>query len=264
MLGQLDNVSRALTGHGADVVDGSGAPDRYAGRVTPIACEEACGAGGKASAVGRATLLVTARLNDSAEAPRPLSLSEYHQLARWLEEMGLTLAALLREGKREAGRHWGTTVIVLVPFVYLQGDLRIYYMPLAIVVGLSLIASLFVAFTFIPSLGAQLLTISVKEPFPYSAIPEMQPTPPQEFYDAQERIAAARVKAVVDALRARGELSNTLIVYTDDNGKVPVLECVRRAEQQLCESAMPRANDSPSSSRCCSGARRATQRHDVV
>jgi nucleotide-binding universal stress UspA family protein len=29
----------------------------------------------------------------------------------------------------------------------------------------------------------------VKEPFPYSAISEMQPIPPQEFYDAQERIA---------------------------------------------------------------------------
>jgi hydrophobic/amphiphilic exporter-1 (mainly G- bacteria), HAE1 family len=51
----------------------------------------------------------------------------------------------------------GTTVVVLIPFVYLQGDLRIYYVPLAIVVGLSLVASLFVAFTFIPSLGAQLL-----------------------------------------------------------------------------------------------------------
>ena len=29
-------------------------------------------------------------------------------------------------------------------------------------------------------------------------------------------------------------------VYTNDEGKVPVLECVRRAEQQLCDSAMPR------------------------
>jgi nucleotide-binding universal stress UspA family protein len=54
------------------------------------------------------------------------------------------------------------------------------------------------------TLGAQLLTISVKEPFPYSAISEMQPTPPQEFYDAQERIAAARVKTVVDAAQAEG------------------------------------------------------------
>ena len=52
--------------------------------------------------------------------------------------------------------------------------------------------------------GAQLYAISVKEPFPYSAISEMQPVPPQEFYDAQERIAATRVKAVVDAAKAAG------------------------------------------------------------
>jgi HAE1 family hydrophobic/amphiphilic exporter-1 len=51
----------------------------------------------------------------------------------------------------------GTTVIVVIPFVYLQGELRIYYVPLAIVVGLSLLASLVVAFSFIPSLGAKLL-----------------------------------------------------------------------------------------------------------
>jgi HAE1 family hydrophobic/amphiphilic exporter-1 len=51
----------------------------------------------------------------------------------------------------------GTTVVVVIPFVYLQGELRIYYVPLAVVVGLSLIASLFVAFTFIPALGARLL-----------------------------------------------------------------------------------------------------------
>jgi len=54
------------------------------------------------------------------------------------------------------------------------------------------------------ALGAQLLTISVKEPFPYSAISEMQPTPPQEFFDAQERIASARVKQVVQAAQAAG------------------------------------------------------------
>ena len=54
------------------------------------------------------------------------------------------------------------------------------------------------------SVGAQLYTISVKEPFPYSAISEMQPTPPQEFFDAQERIAAKRVQAVSDASKAAG------------------------------------------------------------
>jgi len=54
------------------------------------------------------------------------------------------------------------------------------------------------------SLGAQVYTISVKEPFPYSAISEMQPTPPQEFYDAQERSANNRVQAVRDACAAAG------------------------------------------------------------
>ncbi|MGY4829926.1 universal stress protein [Sphaerotilaceae bacterium SBD11-9] len=54
------------------------------------------------------------------------------------------------------------------------------------------------------TLDARLYTLSVKEPFPYSAISEMQPTPPQEFFDAQERIASARVKDVRDAAQAAG------------------------------------------------------------
>ena len=54
------------------------------------------------------------------------------------------------------------------------------------------------------SLGAKLYALSVKEPFPYSAISEMQPVPPQEFYDAQERIAANRVKSVQDEAVAAG------------------------------------------------------------
>ena len=53
-------------------------------------------------------------------------------------------------------------------------------------------------------LGATIYTLSVKEPFPYSAISEMQPTPPQEFLDAQESMAAARVKKVADAAAAVG------------------------------------------------------------
>ena len=54
------------------------------------------------------------------------------------------------------------------------------------------------------ALGARLSTITVKEPFPYSAISEMQPIPPQEFYDAQERIALNRVKEVVAAADKAG------------------------------------------------------------
>ena len=51
---------------------------------------------------------------------------------------------------------------------------------------------------------ATLMTIGVKEPFPYSAISEMQPVPPQEFFDAQERIASTHVKTVMDAASAAG------------------------------------------------------------
>ncbi|MBL8347974.1 MAG: universal stress protein [Rubrivivax sp.] len=52
--------------------------------------------------------------------------------------------------------------------------------------------------------GAEIYALSVKEPFPYSAISEMQPVPPQEFYDAQERIAAGRVQAAAESARAAG------------------------------------------------------------
>jgi HAE1 family hydrophobic/amphiphilic exporter-1 len=48
-----------------------------------------------------------------------------------------------------------TTVIVFVPFLYLQGELRLYYLPFAYAVGFSLLASLFVAFTFVPGLAAR-------------------------------------------------------------------------------------------------------------
>ena len=52
--------------------------------------------------------------------------------------------------------------------------------------------------------GAEIRVLAVKEPFPYSAVSEMQPVPPQEFFDAQERVAAARVKAVTGAAEAAG------------------------------------------------------------
>jgi nucleotide-binding universal stress UspA family protein len=51
---------------------------------------------------------------------------------------------------------------------------------------------------------AELRVLAVTEPFPYSAISEMQPIPAQEFFDAQARIAAARVKAVGDAASQAG------------------------------------------------------------
>lgn len=52
--------------------------------------------------------------------------------------------------------------------------------------------------------GGELYVLAVKEPFPYSAVSEMQPVPPQEYFDAQERVAAARVKAITDAAGPAG------------------------------------------------------------
>jgi nucleotide-binding universal stress UspA family protein len=60
------------------------------------------------------------------------------------------------------------------------------------------------AVTLAKATGAELFTVSVKEPFPYSAISEMQPVPPQEFFDAQERIASERVKAVASTAAESG------------------------------------------------------------
>ena len=55
------------------------------------------------------------------------------------------------------------------------------------------------------AMGAKLFALSVKEPFPYRAISEMQPVPPQEFFDAQARIASERVNAVRSACQAAGQ-----------------------------------------------------------
>ena len=52
--------------------------------------------------------------------------------------------------------------------------------------------------------GARLEVISVKEPFPYSAISELQPVPPQAFYDAQERLASRHIAAAQDTSREQG------------------------------------------------------------
>lgn len=55
-----------------------------------------------------------------------------------------------------------TTIIVFIPFVYLQGEVRLFYVPLAIVVGFTNLASLFVTFSFTPALAGRLLAGRVR------------------------------------------------------------------------------------------------------
>ncbi|HET9441017.1 MAG TPA: efflux RND transporter permease subunit, partial [Longimicrobiales bacterium] len=50
-----------------------------------------------------------------------------------------------------------TNIVVLLPFVYLQGELQVYYVPLAVVVLFSQLASLLVGFTLVPALAARVL-----------------------------------------------------------------------------------------------------------
>ncbi len=54
------------------------------------------------------------------------------------------------------------------------------------------------------ALGARIETLTVTDPFPYSAISEIQPIAPQEYFDAQARVAQQRLQQVVAACEAAG------------------------------------------------------------
>ena len=54
------------------------------------------------------------------------------------------------------------------------------------------------------SLGAKLHTLSVSDPFPFYAVSEIQTAAPQEFLEAQQRMASARVQKVAKACAAAG------------------------------------------------------------
>ncbi len=81
------------------------------------------------------------------------------------------------------------------------------------------------------SLGARLYALSVKEPFPYSAISEMQPTPPQEFFQTQDRLAASRVRQVSEAAAAAAVPCETLTV----EALHPWEAIIEQARAQACD-----------------------------
>jgi nucleotide-binding universal stress UspA family protein len=81
------------------------------------------------------------------------------------------------------------------------------------------------------ALGAEIFTLCVKEPFPYGAVAEMQPTPPQEFFDAQERTAARHVRAVMDACDAAGVVCHAQTV----EGLQPWEAIVEHAAKERCD-----------------------------
>ena len=50
-----------------------------------------------------------------------------------------------------------TTLVVYAPFLYLTGEQRVYYLPLAVIIVLSVLGSVVVAFSFIPAMVGRLL-----------------------------------------------------------------------------------------------------------
>jgi nucleotide-binding universal stress UspA family protein len=81
------------------------------------------------------------------------------------------------------------------------------------------------------SVGAQLYVISVKEPFPYNALSEMQPAPPQEYFEAQETLARARVAHVAELSQAAGVSCHTHTV----EALSPWEAIVEYAEKMECD-----------------------------
>lgn len=87
------------------------------------------------------------------------------------------------------------------------------------------------ALSLAASVGARVYVLSVKEPFPYSAISEMQPTPPQEFFEAQERIASSRVQGVARLAETQGVVCETHTV----EALHPWEAIIELAQQKACD-----------------------------
>jgi nucleotide-binding universal stress UspA family protein len=79
--------------------------------------------------------------------------------------------------------------------------------------------------------GAGIVSVAVREPFPYSAMSEIQPIPPQEFFDAQERLAQRRLAAVTSACSEAG----VPCVVESIEGLHPLETILATAEKHACD-----------------------------
>ena len=81
------------------------------------------------------------------------------------------------------------------------------------------------------ALGSTLHTLSVRDPFPYASVTEIQTVSPQEFIDAQERIARLRVAAVAETCRLAELACETHVVEADHPWEA-IIDCAR---QHACD-----------------------------
>ena len=80
--------------------------------------------------------------------------------------------------------------------------------------------------------GAELHVLAVKEPYPYSALSEMQPVPPQGFLDAQEKVAQQRVQAAITAANREGQ---TKVQGATVEGAHPWESILEQAKSLACD-----------------------------
>ena len=81
------------------------------------------------------------------------------------------------------------------------------------------------------SVGAAVHTVSVRDPFPYAAVSEVQAFSPQEYVEAQERIAQTRVDEVRAACREAGLACEGTVVEADH----PWQAIIDQARQHGCD-----------------------------
>ena len=81
------------------------------------------------------------------------------------------------------------------------------------------------------ALGSTLHTLSVRDPFPYASVTEIQTVSPQEFIDAQERIARTRVAAVAEACDSAGIACRSHVVEAEHPWEA-IIDCAR---QHACD-----------------------------
>lgn len=81
------------------------------------------------------------------------------------------------------------------------------------------------------TLGSEVCTLSVKDPYPYSAMSEIQPTLPQEFFDAQERMASRHIDRVKEVCQAAGVACTGITVESPS----PFEAIIDQAKAQDCD-----------------------------
>ncbi|RZU02693.1 universal stress protein [Rivibacter subsaxonicus] len=79
--------------------------------------------------------------------------------------------------------------------------------------------------------GAGIEALCVTDPFPFSAVSEIQPIAPQDYFDLQEKLARQRVDGVATACSAAGVSCETTII----EGLHPYEAIIEHAERKACD-----------------------------